>query len=265
MCLAVWGGRLTVGGYNVSYHSPQMAIQWMPLTLGRYYTVTLDSISIGGQTPQEPVQLIASGPETFGQAMVDSGTTYSYFPDDIFLKLDAAVHAYCQAHASCGAVPTGPCWELNNVGAGPVAFPILLFTFGGVKVNWHPTAYLYQRSSTNKWCKAYASNGLVASTVLGATWMIGKEVIFDAQNKRLGIVEANCPEYKQGSGPLAPLAKFLDTGAVVTPVSNVGQVGLLCLFSALMLVALAAGVVRRGRADVNTPDTQEESDLDAEE
>jgi len=95
MCLAVWGGKLNVGGYNTSYHTG--LLRWMPLMLSGYYEVTLDSLSIDGHA-------FAQGAESFGRVVVESGTTYTYFPEAIFNKLDAALHSYCQLHGSCGAV-----------------------------------------------------------------------------------------------------------------------------------------------------------------
>jgi len=65
MCLAEWGGRLVVGGYNASYHAGQVA--WIGVNPSSY-SVTLSQMRVAGGA------VISN----FRHAMVDSGTTYVY-------------------------------------------------------------------------------------------------------------------------------------------------------------------------------------------
>merc|ERR1719171_2783793 len=85
MCLAEWGGRLTVGGYNSSYHersgnkSSQNTsdIVWVPMQLGSYYHVALERVEVNGQ-------IVAASKVALGRTIVDSGTTYTYFPSRVY-------------------------------------------------------------------------------------------------------------------------------------------------------------------------------------
>ena len=41
----------------------------------------------------------------------------------------------------------------------------------------------------------------MTETVLGATWMLHHDVIFDLEAKKLGIVDATCPEFRVEKRP----------------------------------------------------------------
>merc|ERR1712086_605902 len=102
-------------------------------------------------------------------------------PNSVYSELDAGIKSYCASQGGCMATVDGDCWLLDSHTEGPRAFPVVSMRFNDVVLPWPPQAYLYQRGLTNKWCKSYAANGNVVSTVLGATWMQGKDVIFDLQ------------------------------------------------------------------------------------
>jgi len=249
ICLATWGGKLSVGGYNASLHTA--ALQWIPLTFGRYYEVVLSSMDVGGADGM-PSNVIGVGQDAFGVAMLDSGTTYTYFPDDIYLKLDAAIVSYCASHAGCLAVQDGSCWSVINTVAGPSSFPLVGMYFSGVLVHWSPQSYLYQRGETNKWCRAYASNGDMRQTVLGATWMLNRDVILDFQTQMVGIAEANCPSHRRvptTSYPIDITNKFLDTPPVAVAASSSKLwAATVCTISVCIAVVLSiSNIVRVAR------------------
>lgn len=177
ICLAAWGGALNVGGYNRSYWTGKP--QWIPLQLQRYYTVALQSMQVDGQ-------VVAEGEAHFGTAILDSGTTYTYFPADVYHGMDNAITKYCAAHGGCAAQPIGNCWKITGP-AGPTQFPVVAMRFNGALVYWPASSYLFQRGDTQVWCRAYGESGFARSTLLGSTWMIGKEIIFDIQTRVLGL------------------------------------------------------------------------------
>jgi len=93
---------------------------------------------------------------------------------------------------------------------------VISLVFGEVAVKWQPETYLYQRGSTNLWCQAFANNGASRATVLGTTFMQMKEVVFDVDSKRFGVVAADCPEYRRAYPPvLAQQADFSDFDTVL--------------------------------------------------
>jgi hypothetical protein len=180
--------------------------------------------------------------------MLDSGTTYAYFPDAVFHAIDVAIQTAC-ANGACKAKPfasDSQCWKLDpqpfsQAPTIPSAFPTLLMQFGGGIVPWHPTAYLYQRGTTDIWCKAYANNGMTVQTVLGAAWMLQKEVIFDIQGKRVGLVEANCPSYRRSFDAIG--RKNAVTPPIKRP-ADFRSAGVVCLVVASLLTIISLRVAR---------------------
>lgn len=191
ICLSEWGGRLAIGGHDPADHRDGSVIQWLQLLDSGYYSVAPVRLSMDG------VEL-ATGFDSFGSALVDSGTTFTYFPEQVHASLVQALEARCGDFA-CRAVREGGedgCWRLSGGATQPDDFPGLALSFdGGVLVTWPARAYLFQRGDPSLWCQAFASNGQDANTVLGISWMLHKDVIFDLKGRRLGIVEADCPQH----------------------------------------------------------------------
>jgi hypothetical protein len=193
ICLAREGGALTLGGRHSRYHSA--APIWLQLRSERYYSVSLSAVGVAGD-------FVARGNESdLGEAVIDSGTTLTYFPDQVFDRITQAIIEYCDVHDSCGAWREGTdpiCWRLNRAKHGPSEFPAiqLVFDGGAAVLNWTATDYLYQGSEESVWCQAFMRNTL-QQTVFGASWMIHKDVIFDIAGKRLGVAPAQCPENRR--------------------------------------------------------------------
>lgn len=181
ICLAEWGGRLVVGGYNESYHRAK--ILWIPLTLSSF-TVPLASMQV------------SRGRKISGltKAIVDSGTTYTYMSTAAYRGLRGDIEAHCKSH-DCGATLSGTCWTLRS---GTLSkFPAVEVSFGSARTKWVPRAYLYRKGTGKQWCYSFMDDGRGATTVLGASWMLHQEIIFDLRSSKLGIVPANCPAYRE--------------------------------------------------------------------
>merc|ERR1719235_1359887 len=148
-------------------------------------------------------KVVASG--YFGEAILDSGTTWSYFPTPVFTALRDSIADHCKKTDQCGAELTGSmCWTVPDSDAGLARFPSLRFRFGdGQAFFWRPRAYLYRRGAEDPplFCYGFADNGAEQHTVLGATWMLHTEVIFDLEQSKLGLAEAACPEFTDRPGP----------------------------------------------------------------
>jgi len=187
LCLAEWGGSIIVGGHNASYHTG--ALTYVPLTTtSGYYSIPLTSMSVQGH-------VISS---RFGRTIIDSGTTYVYMASQPYRALRGAIESYCQSHGGCGARSYGTCWELPRGSADLSNFPVVEFNFNGAKTAWVPRAYLYRKASASRWCYAFEDDGARATTtVLGAAWMLQQEVIFDLRASKVGIAQANCPEFRE--------------------------------------------------------------------
>jgi len=199
MCLATWGGRLTVGGYDTSYHRPGQEVQWTPMRAAHYYFVFPEGLALLGSGGVAP-KVVAMTNGEFGVTIIDSGTTYTYFPGPVFRTLVGDLLSYCDAHGGCSATREGnECFRLNDVMGGPDDFPVVKMTFkGGAQIDWSPYGYLHQRGEQGVWCQTFMENHLY-QTVLGISWMIHQDVIFDLQNGKLGVAKANCPEHHKDS------------------------------------------------------------------
>lgn len=182
MCLAEWGGRLTVGGYNSSLHSG--VLQYIPLTTSSgFYHVDLAGMKLGDSEVRD----------SLGRALVDSGTTFSYFAARPYQWLRKTIEDYCKDNR-CKASLRGTCWvpeEADDLSS----FPEIEMWFGSVATKWIPRAYLHHKGGHN-WCYAFMNDGPGASVTLGASWMLHQDIIFDMPSNRLGIVPAKCPEFR---------------------------------------------------------------------
>mmetsp|Transcript_17213 Transcript_17213/g.37302 ORF Transcript_17213/g.37302 Transcript_17213/m.37302 type:complete len:534 (+) Transcript_17213:137-1738(+) len=213
LCLAEWGGELTVGGVNTSHHTGD--VQRVPLVTKRgFYHVALTEMSVGGKVVGT----------TFGTTMIDSGTTYTYMSQANYKSLRSLIESQC-AHGACGGTLTGTCWDAPK---GVSKFPFVEMTFDHrIKTRWDPRAYLYRKGAGNKFCYGFENDGPHANTVLGASWMMYKDVIFDLQSDTVGIAPAECPSYRtrpdfgaDGEGP-DPVTPKPQPKPVRTPLSEI--------------------------------------------
>ena len=170
LCLATEGGEFTVGGFNYDLNAGPLV--WVPLVANMFYTVAIDSLSIDSA--------IIGGGKSFGRTIVDSGTTFVYFPKSIFGPLMAKLGVE-------------RCWS----GSSKLSLPTLTFNFpNGIQIEWTPELYTFQHGDSQT-CLSFEQNGSSSETVLGAAWMIGKNFVFDSASSRLGIANAECPMFVQ--------------------------------------------------------------------
>eukprot|EP01053_Blabericola_migrator_P011644 Blabericola_migrator_1__11643@NODE_700_length_6820_cov_37_868651_g509_i0_p2_GENE_NODE_700_length_6820_cov_37_868651_g509_i0NODE_700_length_6820_cov_37_868651_g509_i0_p2_ORF_typecomplete_len569_score53_36Asp/PF00026_23/6_9e24Asp/PF00026_23/8_3e17TAXi_N/PF14543_6/1_6e31TAXi_N/PF14543_6/8_7e03TAXi_C/PF14541_6/6_5e03TAXi_C/PF14541_6/5_1e20_NODE_700_length_6820_cov_37_868651_g509_i050306736 len=242
LCAAEDGGALTVGGYNGSHHvasysraasprssrkfwptflrgvsssssaaaqAPAMSknVVWAPIISDINYQIPLNKISLQGS------DLIKGG---FGEVLVDSGTTYSYFPHDVYKTLAKTLIDLCKRNNGLPEdVKAGDCRqgrsdlicfhftdgqtvekELNKI-------PSFIVDIGndGI-IEWSPRSWLF-RKTERIWCSAIEDNRR-AQTILGMSFMKNKEVIFDRDNSYIGFVAADCPHHDAQNRPEPP-------------------------------------------------------------
>jgi len=80
---------------------------------------------------------------------------------------------------------------------------------GGSQVDWYPETYLQERGEVGLFCYTFKQNNMY-QTVLGISWMLHKDVIFDIESGRLGTVPANCPEHHEASDYLKQDVEAVD-------------------------------------------------------
>ena len=137
-----------------------------------------------------------------GEAVIDSGTTISYFPTLKFKEIMKIILDKCEISKKCGNLRKvtnfGYCVqvkdekELNkivNEGWGNITF-----NFGDYEFNWTPKNYHYTYAPSKKdinVCLGFDEDRRT-NTLLGTTFMHGFDIIFDKEEHRLGFVEADC-------------------------------------------------------------------------
>mmetsp|Transcript_41591 Transcript_41591/g.75396 ORF Transcript_41591/g.75396 Transcript_41591/m.75396 type:complete len:519 (-) Transcript_41591:102-1658(-) len=194
ICLSKEGGRLTVGGADTSAHHGK--IDWMKFP-GSKYQVPLRSMEVGGQK--------LTG---FATTLLDSGTTFTYFPDTHYRRVYDGIKKHCQANKKCGTL-RGSCF--GGLGKSPdfSGFPVVKVHFDGLSVDWKATEYLYFKHGKD-WCFAFENDGRAPTTTLGASFMLNKDVVFDLGAKKIGMVEATCPQHLASKRPPAPHGRSWD-------------------------------------------------------
>merc|ERR1719161_2323905 len=211
MCLSEWGGKLTVGGMNKSFHMTDKGpseITYLPMQLSSYYAISLETFRVAGQK-------IGGSKTAFGRTIVDSGTTYTYLPPKIYSSLRNAITTACNGN-KCGSASGRNCWRTDSL----AGFPTIGVVVSGVETNWFPKSYLFRKGHGNTWCFGFEDNRMT-ETVLGATWMLHHDVIFDLEAKRLGVVDATCPEFRVEKRPAVPSSPLPEeAGSVDSPATT---------------------------------------------
>lgn len=149
LCLGENYGFLSIGGVNNTYHiEPQ--ISYIKYEAHELYTVSLDSISIGSNKISAKYN-----------AGLDSGTTNTYMPKDLFDQLFRTFTEFCSIPDSCHG-------DLLKVGDDiciykKKSYPLHLFynslpsikfrLKGGYVLEWLPQHYMSQnKSNLNELC-----------------------------------------------------------------------------------------------------------------
>eukprot|EP00922_Rhytidocystis_sp_ex-Travisia-forbesii_P039591 GHVS01058871.1.p1 GENE.GHVS01058871.1~~GHVS01058871.1.p1 ORF type:complete len:738 (-),score=103.44 GHVS01058871.1:746-2959(-) len=92
------------------------------------------------------------------------------------------------------------CWYLSNPTEDLLLFPTITILFASsgsnppLKVMWPPSSYLYTKGSISYRCLGFAADPSAANTaVLGSSFFINHDIIFDIDKMRLGVASARCP------------------------------------------------------------------------
>ncbi|KAF4674470.1 hypothetical protein FOL47_009153 [Perkinsus chesapeaki] len=148
----------------------------------------------GGDTKEV---LVSSSP---GDAVIDSSSTYTYFPDDIFRSLTKTLSTMC-ANNRCHAESVGDgCWRAKSIRGG-MALPDIVLQFEDKVVRWPAVdGYLMKQKSggLNYHCYAFLKGEKGSEIVLGGSFLRDREVFLDINQKQLGLGRSDkstCPSY----------------------------------------------------------------------
>ena len=191
LCFGKKGGYMTLGEIETRYHNEK--IYFIDNDKNKYYyTLNINGIKINNQTISD---------ETY-PGIIDSGLTIAKMP----IKILNQIINYINKLSNKKSVEyfihqeLGSCYKFNsykdlNYSVSNI-WPFIEFDINNYKYIWKPKQYLFEYSENGKifGCFGFNKNGANKFN-LGASWMIGHDIIFDNKNSRIGFVEADC---KQG-------------------------------------------------------------------
>ena len=202
LCYAQLGGVFTIGEINNDLHTEN--ITYLPMITDRkkYFGLDIKSIfvndkKIGNFTPGEY------------NIFIDSGTTISYFNNIISDEIIDIMKTECSKFnkkEACGKYEYlsdyGHCYYFNNTYELDFAvknyWPTIHFKLDNYDYKWTPERYVFNITGKNKTGACMGFNKVYGKKItLGASWIIGHDIIFDKENKLLGFAEANCYKNKK--------------------------------------------------------------------
>jgi hypothetical protein len=194
LCLSNEGGVLTVGGFDSAYMTSQLT--WIPMTPNsNFYQVSISDLRIGANTR----------PPKSMTAIIDSGSTLAYFPKYFHdLVLDSIKSVVRQTFPDATFTVSNRCIihsdpqsVISSISSSLA--PISIIFSSGHTVQWSPSKYMYLSGSNV--CAAVGDSGGEDRIVLGAAWLVSRNVVFDVTNHKLGFADANCPTYAATDRP----------------------------------------------------------------
>ncbi|XP_021734363.1 aspartic proteinase-like protein 2 [Chenopodium quinoa] len=158
-----------------------------------HYNVVMKSIEVDG----EVVKLDTDTSGSDRGAIIDSGTTLAYLPDDVYDKIVNTILAkqpQLQLHT---VEDQFKCFQYS--GKIDDGFPNVIFRFANsLTLTVHPHEYFFPLTEgENKWCVGWMNSGLQSRdgkdvTILGDIVLSGKVVFYDLVNQTIGWTEYNC-------------------------------------------------------------------------
>ena len=148
LCFGTTGGYFTVGGYNTKQHLPQEIVQTTSYINNSNYLILIMQVDVDKRTifkANYSLSRLARG------AMLDTGTTYTFFEARLYEKIVASIDRHCHLRKGClgfASFNENTCVDLQTTQGQTIeqlfdSLPPLVFTFrGGGKFVWFPRDYM---------------------------------------------------------------------------------------------------------------------------
>ena len=193
LCFAQKGGYITIDEIETKYHKEEM--KYINIDKDKYYySFNINKIKINNNTISNDIY----------PAIIDSGSTLTNIPIKIVNNIIYYVNNLCDLNNNtkiCGDYfihqELGSCYKLNSSSQLDYIvnniWPNISFTIEDYDYVWTPTQYLFKFIENDKiiGCFGFVKDRRNAFT-LGASWMIGHDIIFDNNNNKIGFAEAYC-------------------------------------------------------------------------
>ena len=195
LCLNKEGGYFSLGDIDTKYHicSEIKYVEYIPSS--EIYELESEKIIINNN--EIPTKYTS---------IIDSSSTISYFPEEIFNNISMAFFMICSEYeGQCGKLKRiegyGICSDFKNsenyLNAIKYILPIIQIKFRNYTFNWEPKNYLlnfYFKNIKNKirTCFGIDTEKNLNKIILGTNFMHGYDIIFDRTNYKIGFCEASC-------------------------------------------------------------------------
>ena len=189
ICLAQNDGYFSIGEIDTTYHKGE--IKYVPLISGENnYYIDIKKISIGNKS-------ISS--ENY-RGFIDSGTTISYFPKEIYNSIINKFNSICKNQTNCGKFEDvsgmGYCGFFKTVEQKQKAikeyWPDIIFYFNGYNYVLTGNDYYYDYTDERIGACLGFEGESTSKITLGGTFMHGHDIIFDKEKQRIGFTVADC-------------------------------------------------------------------------
>ncbi|RLN50603.1 hypothetical protein BBJ29_002639 [Phytophthora kernoviae] len=185
-CLAEGGGLLTLGGVDVARHTEPVRYTPLRNTGYQYWTVHLESVSVGDAT--NTLEVDAKQYNAERGCVLDSGTTFLYMPQS---TKGPFRQAWSRAVGSFLTVPESDTFYSMS-SEQLAALPDICFWFkNDVHICLPSTRYFTQIGDGVYTGTVFFTPGPKA-TILGASVLESHDIIYDVDNHRVGIAKARC-------------------------------------------------------------------------
>ncbi|KAL4483118.1 hypothetical protein ABPG74_019144 [Tetrahymena malaccensis] len=194
LCLGINSGYMQIGGYDPQSHLQKgnnIKIKYDTALVKEQYGVKIHNLKVGNETLDEDLV-------TF----IDSGTTYTYFPNKYYNFIMNQITEHCKDPQNClGEMVKDKCYIYNkNITIQQFfdSFPTIYLQFDDNQIfEWPPMNYMYE-TKQYKFCIAIESG----YSILGQTFMRYNDILFDRESKQIVVKNANCSEYVFGDNEI---------------------------------------------------------------
>ncbi|OQR93224.1 aspartyl protease family A01B [Achlya hypogyna] len=187
-CIAADGGRMAIGGLDVSLNDPTDTMVFTPLrdTAYSYWTVSLETISVGGR----PIDVDSSIYNAHRGCVFDSGTTFVYIPSAAKTAFQEQWAAAVGANSSLATYNDGGDYHLTP--AQLASLPTISFRFANDATMHLPASQYMVKAFADVYTATIFFQDFAQATIIGASMLQNHNIMYDMDNSRIGIVRANC-------------------------------------------------------------------------
>ena len=190
ICLGQNDGYFSIGEIDKTFHKTE--IEYVPIIKGETnFYININKIKVGNK------DINIKGYRGF----IDSGTTISYFPNDIYNSIIDAFNSICSKNQTkCGefknVASIGYCGFFKSIEDKIKAlneyWPNIIIYLEGHNYILTPNDYYYDYTEDKIGACLGFEGESTSKITLGGTFMHGHDIVFDKGNQQIGFAVADC-------------------------------------------------------------------------